>query len=249
MPPTTRLLMLRIIGLDMTLENAGNMANPRDAVIEWIDHILQRKNWNGTDLARKADLAPSTILRLMNDPKHQYIPTLKTLQKIAEASGYPIPRKVSEAMGAGSMEAPEVPEDAPSGRRSRQYRALSVEVRYISSLPAAIQAPSNNKRESFVPAIPQLDGDDTLFACYMPDDTLEPWIKAGSLLFASKRRDPVLGDIVIVIDKEGRSRVRALASINSNGLKLSKTMPMKPDEEIGFDKVSELAIVLAVVRT
>lgn len=223
--------------------------SPKEAIIEWIDHILERRKWNGTDLARAADLAPSTILRLINNPRHTFIPSLKTLQKIADASGYPIPRKVTEATGAASIEPPTTPDDPPSGRRYRAaIRLATVPVRYVSSLPASLQAPAPS-RETYVQSIPALDGDDTLFAFYMPDSSLEPLIKAGTLMFASKRRDPINGDLVFISDKDGRVRVRCLMSIDSEGLKLSKTLPAKVDEAMDFEQIAEVAIVLADVRS
>src|ERR1700722_18386662 len=72
---------------------------PKQIVIEWIDHILDRKGWNGTELARKSELAPSTLLRLLNDPEHPFLPSQRTLTKIAEGSGIPITKKVLEAIG------------------------------------------------------------------------------------------------------------------------------------------------------
>ena len=84
----------------MTADNTAPNAT-RAAVIDWIEHILKRKNWTGTDLARKSELAPSTILRLMNDPHHNFVPSLKTLRKIAEGSGYAIPSEIVSALAMG----------------------------------------------------------------------------------------------------------------------------------------------------
>jgi transcriptional regulator with XRE-family HTH domain len=232
----------------MALSVAEKMKTPRETVIEWIDHILDRKKWTGTDLARKSGLAPSTILRLLNDPDHPFVPSLKTLQKIAEGSGYPIPRKVTEVLGAGKMEATEQPEEELDGRRPRNYRVSTVELRHVSSLPAALQAAAGSKRDTYAPAPPQLEGDETAFAFYMPDDSFDPWIKSGMMLYATKRRDPVTGDTVMITDKNGKTRVRLMLGMDESGMKLSKTMPSKEDERMAFDDIAEIAIVTIFVK-
>jgi transcriptional regulator with XRE-family HTH domain len=223
---------------------------PKAIVIEWIDHILDRKKWNGTDLARKCGLAPSTILRLLNNPDHPFVPTITTLQKIANGSGYPIPKKVMAALGADDA-AREVAAGDEGGEISRPPRASrtpTVELRHVSSLPAALQSAANPKRDAYVPAPPQLEGDETAYAFHMPDNTLDPWFKSGSLMFATKRRDPVAGDTVVITDKGGKARVRVLMDITENGLKLTKTIPATEDEVLAFDDIADIAIITIFVK-
>lgn len=219
-------------------------ATPKEIVIEWIDSILERKNWSPTDLARKSGLAPSTLLRLLNDPNHSFVPTLRTLQKVAEGSGYAIPRKITEILGAPKME-----KVGPSSE-VRSVPAIApgatVDLRYVSSLPASLQ--SATKAEGSAPAIPQLAGDETAFAFHMPDDSFDPWIKAGSLLYATKRRDPVSGDTVMITDKNEKTRVRLLTGIDEAGLRVAKTMPVAEEENIPFDDIKELAIVVVFFK-
>ncbi|WP_316207498.1 hypothetical protein [Bradyrhizobium sp. SZCCHNR3118] len=223
------------------------MKTPKKVVVEWIDHILTRNKWDGTRLAREAKLAPSTILRLLNDPKHSFVPTLKTLQKIAEASGVPIPRKVTEALGAPKMEAsPNVEDDLTEGRRPRA-RAFTVELRHVSSLPASLQAPSTS-RQSYVPAPPQLEDDETAFAFYMPDESFEPLLKSGTLIFATKRRDPVRNDLVMVTDKGDRTKVRLLCGIDEGGFRLLKKIGSEEEERVSFDDVKDIAIVAGLMK-
>lgn len=235
-------------------QTAEKMKTPKDIVVEWIDHILDRKKWTGTDLARNSNLAPSTILRMLNDPEHQFVPSLKTLQKIAEGSGYPIPRKVLDALGAQKVErsaASEAEEVSLEGRRPARAaaRVSTVELRHVSSLPAALQSAASPRREAYVPAPPQLEGDETAFAFHMPDNTFDPWLKSGSLMFATKRRDPVAGDTLLITGKDGKSRVRLLIDIDETGLKLAKTIPASEEELMSFDDITELAIVTIFVKS
>ncbi|TYO65435.1 helix-turn-helix transcriptional regulator [Bradyrhizobium hipponense] len=224
----------------------------KQLVIEWIDHILDRKKWNGTDLARAAELAPSTILRLLNNPKHPFVPTVTTLQKIADGSGYPIPKKVMQALGAEGERGDGNGDEADENIRSLgtvRTRQPTVELKHISSLPASLQSTVSAGRDSYVPAPPQLEGDETAFAFHMPDNTFDPWFKSGSLMFATKRRDPVAGDTIVVTDKNGRARVRLLMDITEAGLKLTKTIPATEDEVVSFDDIGDIAIVTIFVKS
>jgi transcriptional regulator with XRE-family HTH domain len=218
----------------------------RAVVVEWIDHILEKKRWTGTDLARHSDLAPSTVLRLLNDPNHRFIPSLKTLQKIADGSGCPIPRRVTEALGApriepaAGTETPAYAATKPSIRDLPQQRA-TVGIRHVSSLPAALQAASRHasaRQPVTVPIPPQLEGDETALAFYAPDNTMDPYIKVGTLIYGTKRRDPVAGDLILVTDRSGRSRVRLLIDINEKGLQMTRpSQASESDEVMPFDDI------------
>jgi len=238
------------VNMAIDMKQSGKSQTPKQAVIEWIDYILDRKRWNGTELARKAGLAPSTLLRLLNNPDHQFVPTIKTLQKIAEASGIPITKKVMESLKIDSESVSELMPSESTLRRGG-YRghenAATVEFRHVSALPASLQAAAGSKRDGHVAAPPQLEGDETAFAFNMPDD-LGEWLRAGSLMFATKRRDPVAGDMILVTGKDGKSKVRLLISIDENGLNLSKEMTAKNDEIMKFDDIQDIAIVAVIVR-
>ncbi|MGX9944960.1 helix-turn-helix domain-containing protein [Bradyrhizobium denitrificans] len=231
------------------MKNAPGNPKAKAIVIEWIDHILDRKKWNGTDLARHSELAPSTILRLLNNPKHPFVPTVATLQKIANGSGYPIPKKVMAALGADQADSGSGDVEENIRQVNVRTRQPTVELRHISSLPASLQSTVSAKRDAYIPAPPQLEGDETAFAFHMPDNTFDPWFKSGSLMFATKRRDPVAGDTVVLTDKNGRSRVRLLMDITEAGLKLAKTHPATEDEVVTFDDIQDLAIVTIFVKS
>lgn len=232
---------------------APEKTDPKAVVIDWIDHILEQKRWNGTDLARHSDLAPSTILRLLNNKNHRFVPSLKTLQKIASGSGYPIPRKVTDALGAPRIEAD--PEgEARERRPGRSVRDTldsmtpparsGIKVRTVSSLPASLM-PIAREQEVVIDRPHSLEGDETAFAFYMPDN-LEPCFKAGTKMFATRRRDPAEGDIVLVTTKSGQSRVRYLVDMDETGLTLTKGQSSKADEKLAFDDLSEIAIVAVI---
>ncbi|MCA1379489.1 helix-turn-helix transcriptional regulator [Bradyrhizobium sp. BRP05] len=226
---------------------------PKQVVIEWIEYILDRRRINATELARKAELAPSTLLRLLNKPEHPFVPTLKTLKKVADAAGIPITKKVMDALNVDARE--NVVELGTTERAMRRAgysggprQAVQVEFRHVSALPASLQAAAGSRKDGYVAAPPALEGDDTAFAFHMPDDSFGDWLKAGSLMFGTKRRDPIAGDMVLVTGKDGKSRVRLLTGIDEKGLRLTKEMPPKNEENFKFDDIQDIAIVAVIVR-
>jgi transcriptional regulator with XRE-family HTH domain len=214
----------------------------RELVVAWIDRILRQRNWTATELARQAQIAPSTILRLLNNPGHTFDPSMSTLGKISAASGTPIPRKIVDAVGIrASVER--------TRSRSRQHKedraARTVEVRQFSSLPAVVRTSPQMATKVRIPD--QLKLDPTIFAFYMFNDDLDPVLKSGSLVFATRRRDPIKGDTLLISDRAGRSRVRFLIDMSEKGLMLSRSLPMREEECLPFDEVQELAIVVGTI--
>jgi transcriptional regulator with XRE-family HTH domain len=237
-----------VLGESQMLDLAAvtdTMKSTRQLVVEWIDKILIDKNWNGTDLARKAELAPSTILRLLNDPKHTFVPSMRTLQKVSDATNIPIPPEILEVIGKGT-------EDQGSMLERRKHAAQTfihnVTVKHVSALPEALRKNVTPKEGVTVPSPPQLDGDTTAFAFYVPDNSMDPVYKSGQLVFATQHRDALEGDTVLVTDKQGKSRIRMLLSIDETGFGLSKSLPAKVDETLSFDELSDIAIVVAAFK-
>jgi len=222
----------------------------RTSVIDWVEHILERKKWNGTDLSRHADLAPSTVLRLLNDKKHRFVPSLKTLYKISNASGYPIPKTVTELLGGirgDNVEADGEPTQRRSSGNTQASRSRAmIDVRHVSALPTSLH-PTTRAEVTIVAPI-QLEGDETAFAFYMPDAALDPWFKAGTLMYATKRRDPVAGDMVLITDGNGRSKVRLLLQIDEQGISLSDLQPAVETDKVGYGDLQDIAIVAVIAK-
>jgi transcriptional regulator with XRE-family HTH domain len=240
--------MKHVIGVAQMLDTAAaelKMNTARQLVVEWIEQILTDKNWNGTDLARAAELAPSTILRLLNDPKHHFVPSMRTLQKISEGVLRPIPDALIKLIAKGEED-----EGTMMSRRAiAAQRFLStVPVKHVSALPESLRRNTTPREEQRVPVPPQYEGDQTIFAFYMPDSAMEPIIRSGSLAYATKHRDASAGDLVLITDKQGKSRVRSLMEIDEIGLKLSKSVPAKEDEVVPFDDLDDIAVIVAILR-
>lgn len=208
---------------------------------DWVRAILRRKNWTGTDLARRAELAPSTLLRALNDPKYRFAFMSQTLQKIADAAGEAVPPNL---LGW------------PPGDRSRTRIGTSVvdqsaiarrvELKIVSALPTKIRAQQQSRsvEEVYLPV--RLAHDETAFAFRNPDESLGAWFKPRCVMYASKCRDPTGGDLVMLTSKDGRTRVRLVLSIDETGLSLSRSMPPQADEKVRFDDIGDIAVIVEV---
>jgi transcriptional regulator with XRE-family HTH domain len=205
---------------------------------------MEKRRWTGSELARNAGLTPSTVLRLLNDPDHRFVPSLKTLQKISAASGQPIPKKVFDAIGVARSDASQQRGFADQEVGRLRDAGRTVRLRPISSLPTGLQA---ERGEVLVRCPPQLDGDETAFACYTPDAALEPWVKSGSLLFGTNRRDPIKDDLVLLTDAQGRSKVRLL--VHHDGRAMTVKAGSGALETVSLDDLKDVAVIAVIVRS
>jgi transcriptional regulator with XRE-family HTH domain len=229
----------------------------RAAFVEWVQHILDQKGWTPTDLGNKSDLAPSTILRIMNSKTHPFNISFMTIRKVADGSGYPVPRALMEASGIseGSLPREELevkprPDaksvvHSPARAGEGAVAMRQIPMRHVSGLPRNLAPKIADGHE---PCPPQMGDDETAFAFLMPDDSLSPVIWSGNKVFATKRRDPAQGDIVLLVDKQGRARVRFVESVDEDGFHLERTSPDKKDEVIAFEDVDDFGVVEGVWR-
>lgn len=247
------------------------------AAIAWIRGILDEKQISGTKLATMAGLAASTVLRMINDENHRFTPSLSTMQAISRAVQKPIPENLIQIYGIPSLAAPiHVPaheatkaearrqederraraEEVAEERRIEEERkafvsssdsgVFKIRVRPVSSLPKTLQPALKN--DVRVPCPPQLAADRTAFAFYMPDTSMMPFIRGGTLMYASKQRDPVVGDLVLILDEAGRAKVRLVKELDSDGVHLEKAGAFDSEEILAFDEIAEIAVVVGTWR-
>lgn len=236
--------------------------------IEWIGGLLDEFQISGSELARRSGVVPSTILRMLNDENHRFTPALKTLQKVSQATNRPIPHEVLQGFGSvamprsGTLQArPDsvdteieqkgevVVASRPSASSTRQRVAVedaTLEVRHVSYLPKTLHPGLNTAARVDRP--PQLVGDTTAFAFYMPNNDLAPFVKAATLMYATQRRDPTPGDLVLITAEDGRSKVRSLKDISSEGLIVEKPGAAfdAEDETVAFDEIGSLHVVAGI---
>jgi SOS-response transcriptional repressor LexA len=226
----------------------------RTAFVEWVQHILDQKNWTPTDLANHSDLAPSTLLRIMNSKTHPFNISFMTIRKVADGSGYPIPRSLMEASGVSEHSLPreELAVKPRTGGKqvelvsNHQAPQRSLTIRHVSMMPTSLVGNVPSVGEE--PCPPQLMGDNTAFAVRMPNDSLSPIVKKNMMLFCTKTSDPEAGDILVVWDKEGAARVRLVESVDEDGIHLEQLNPERKNDVIAFNDIGDFGVVVGVWR-
>jgi hypothetical protein len=238
----------------MQLERSSALAEAST----WIQNILDHTGWTATELGRRAHVAPSTVLRIKDYEDHRFQPSLRTLQKLATAASMAIPRAVIEACGADNVEpgdpvmvpvTPKSVRDALStlSRTAKLGKQLSIPVRFVSSMVPRSLHPASN-RVVTVRCPPKLEDDETAFAFQCPDNSLDPWIKAGSMLYATQASEPKVGDLILITDRNGLSRVRMLSDMDETGMILSRPSPFGADENVAYGDYESTAVVAVIDR-
>ncbi|MCW2225668.1 transcriptional regulator with XRE-family HTH domain [Bradyrhizobium japonicum] len=235
---------MNLLEVQQVARGRRKSSRAKEAVIAWIRLLMRKRDWSGTDLARNAGISPSTILRALNQPDYEYVFSQRTLEKIARGAGEPLPIHLRD-------HATDVDQSSSDqtkwGWQPPSHPHRLIEVRSVSALPVSSQSKVKVAKAEVIPAPFHLEDDDTAFAFRNPDEVLAPWFRPRALMFATKARDPTGGDLVMLTGKDGRSRVRLLLGVSETGLSLSRSLPAKEDERIGFDDIGDIAVIVEVI--
>ena len=246
-------------------------------VRKWLEFVMKRKGWNGTELARAAGVAPSTILRMFSAENYTFLTSLTTIGAVASASGFKPPESLMAAYGvaATGFESDVSPPrrmpsryapaadgavaesdhetnlaQLPLGRVSR--RAAEPEVtktlvmRNVSPFPKQFVFPTDGAMS--VPCPERLVNDPTAFAFRFRETTFEPAIPHGALMYATKARNVVTGDMLLITKSDGSSVVRILHDQNEQGIVVYEGFKTDATKTIPVDKIDEVSIVVIVER-
>lgn len=189
---------------------ADRQVASRAQVRKWINEILDKENWTATDLARKSDVAVSTVTRFMGSEGHNL--SFDTLKKLVEGSGHDLPAEILRSYGA--RVAP------PTPRQTVPETTGTVKLIAISTLPSSMQPMISDTRR--VPRPSELVNDNTAFAVLMPDRALGQLVPERSVLFCTRMREPARGDLVVITDVEGVSRVRLVKDSQPDAIVLAE---------------------------
>jgi transcriptional regulator with XRE-family HTH domain len=80
----------------------------------YVQAVLEHTRWSATELARRCKLAPSTLNRFLHSERITHTLSARTLAKIAQASGLPLPA----SLGAGPGDYGDHPAPAPGPKLS-----------------------------------------------------------------------------------------------------------------------------------
>ena len=96
--------------------------------------------------------------------------------------------------------------------------------------------------------------DDSAFAFHLVDDVLGPGHKPGSFMYCTRYRDPGVGDIALLIDKDGAAVTRIIEAIHEDGYEVLHLDKEEAGafkalrDAISFSELSEVAFVVATAR-
>ena len=179
------------------------------AVADWISEICARTGWDGTRIAREAGLSPSTVLRIAK-PDCQHLASLRTLRKIAEAAGVPLPTGFTRTKAAEAL--------LRGGTSMSDEEAWTVPMRSFSLLPARLSPVKRGEIRIERPAC--LAGIEGAFAFHVWNDELAPAVRTRDLLYAKPGLDMGEGDLVVLEEGEDRARVGFLVGIENDGYRI-----------------------------
>lgn len=70
----------------------------REVIRDWLLKVIRGSGMTATEIARKGGMATTTLTRFLNNPEHQSVPSLVTIEKVARVTKYAPP----PALGIGS---------------------------------------------------------------------------------------------------------------------------------------------------
>jgi len=86
----------------------------REVIRDWLQKVIRGSGMTATEIARKAGMATTTLTRFLNNPEHQSVPSLVTIEKVAGVTKYaPPPALGIGADGLGFAEDEVAPYEGP----------------------------------------------------------------------------------------------------------------------------------------
>ncbi len=220
----------------------------RDAAIAYVDALLRETGLDLTNLARRAGVSSTTLTRFHNDPNYTNSLSARTLKKLSDATGVPLPPDLGGApsnainhagapVAPGSIRANAIP---PAGPRDLPVvgHARGGKEGYFFD---------NGIVESFVERPWFLLGQSNAYAVYVNDSSMEPVLRHGQLAYVSPTVPPTPGDDVIVQLTDGQGLIKRLARRTTRHLVLEQFNPARR-LEIPVDSVRSVHLVVAVLK-
>lgn len=203
----------------------------------YVRQVLARTGWDGTTLARRAGLAPTTVTRFLNNSSVKHSLSARSLAKIAGASGLPLPGTLTGAIPSGATPGGTAAEDpatggpaaglgesapssgSPAGPGTAVGAAMAGgTLAGARDLPILGQARGgidghffdNGSAVSFVERPWFLMRVPGAYAVYVNGDSMEPVYRHGHVLYVNPTIPPAPGDDVVIQLQDGQGFVKRL---------------------------------------
>ena len=162
----------------------------RDAAIAYVAALVRETGLDLTNLARRAGISSTTLTRFHNDPGYTNSLSARTLKKLSDASGVPLPASLGGAPGA--MTAP---------RAQNALNGLAIPQSGPRDLPVVGHVRGGQEGYFFDNGLIQsyaerpwfLLGQSGAYAVYVNDGSMEPVMRHGQLVYVSPAVPPTAG--------------------------------------------------------
>jgi phage repressor protein C with HTH and peptisase S24 domain len=214
----------------------------RDAAIAYVDGLVRETGLDLTNLARRAGVSSTTLTRFHNDPGYTNSLSARTLQKLSDATGIPLPASLGGAPGAmtvpqGSLNGVAIPRSGPRDLPVVGHARGGQEGYFFD----------NGLIESYAERPWFLLGQSNAYAVYVNDGSMEPVLRHGQLVYVSPAVPPSPGDDVVVQLTDGQGLIKRLQRRTARHLVLEQFNPEKR-LEIPVGTVRSVHLVVAVLK-
>ena len=212
----------------------------RDAAIAYVDALVRETGLDLTNLARRAGVSSTTLTRFHNDPGYTNSLSARTLKKLSDATGIPLPASLggaaATALSAG-VNGFEIPRSGPRDLPVVGHARGGQEGYFFD----------NGLIQSYAERPWFLLGQSGAYAVYVNDGSMEPALRHGQLVYVSPAVPPTPGDDVVVQLTDGQGLIKRLLRRTAKHLVLEQFNPEKR-LEIPVGTVRSVHLVVAVLK-
>jgi phage repressor protein C with HTH and peptisase S24 domain len=219
----------------------------RDAAIAYVAALVRETGLDLTNLARRAGVSSTTLTRFHNDPGYTNSLSARTLKKLSDATGVPLPPDLGGAPGL----------KAGSGGQGG-FNGLAIPQSGPRDLPIVGHARGGQEGYFFDNGLIQsyaerpwfLLGQTSAYAVYVNDGSMEPALRHGQLVYVSPAVPPTPGDDVVIQLSDGQGLIKRLQRRTARYLIVEQFNPEKRIEiPVGTVRAVHLVVAVLKVRT
>lgn len=217
----------------------------REAALTYVRALVKETGLDLTNLARRAGVAATTLTRFHNDPDYVNSLSARTLKKLSDATGIPLPSNLG-----GSMGSPRADGTYPPG-----FHLAAIPASGPRDLPVLGHARGGSEGYFFDQGVAQsyverpwfLIGNTNGYAVYVNENSMEPVMRHGQLAYVSPTVPPTPGDDVVVQLADDQGLIKRLVRRTARHLVLEQFNPAKKIE-IPIANVRAVHLVVAVLK-
>lgn len=208
------------------------------ASVQYVRDVLERRGQTPTELARDVGVSSTTLTRPLNSPQHKHSISLKTLIKIQEISGVPLP---SVLLGTKQERAL-----VPNNHKSAPALDLPVwgQARGANGDGFVV---NTDLVSSYVERPWFLLGKRGSYALYTHEDSMSPVYEHGHLLYIDPSRPISPGDDVVIELTDGQAFVKRLVRRTAQFIICEQFNPPK-QRKFAVKDVAKMHLIVASLR-